>query len=130
MAPTLLPGDYVVAQPRRDPPQRGDILIFKHPHQSGLELVKRVVGLPGEEIVVAGGQIHANDAVLAEPWADGPTLPDGDWHLSREEIFVLGDNRARSAGDSRSIGPVKLEDARWQVVWRYWPAGSIGRVGL
>jgi signal peptidase I len=77
MAPTLLPGDYVVAQSRRDPPQRGDILICNHPHQSGLELVKRVVGLPGEEIVIANGQIHANAAVLAEPWADGPTLPDG-----------------------------------------------------
>jgi len=130
MAPTLLPGDYVVAQSRRHSPQRSDILIFEHPHQPGFELVKRVVGLPEEHIVITRGQVHANDAVLAEPWAKGPTLPDGDWLLSRDEMFVLGDNRARSAGDSRVIGPVRLENARWKVVGRYWPARSIGRVGL
>ena len=130
MAPTLLPGDYVVAQPRRQPLQRGDIVIFDHPHRDGFELVKRVVGLPGEEIVIARGQVHANDAVLAEPWADGPTLPEGNWSLRRDQIFVLGDNRARSAGDSRWIGPVPLADARWKVVGRYWPLASFGRVGL
>ena len=130
MAPTLLPGDYVIAQPRRESPQRGDILIFEHPHQAGFELVKRVVGLPGEQVVIARGQVHANDAVLAEPWADGPTLPDGTWNLDPDHVFVLGDNRARSAGDSRWIGPVNLHDARWKVVGRYWPLGSVGRVGL
>lgn len=130
MAPTLLPGDYVIAQPRRLPPQRGDIVIFEHPHQAGFELVKRVVGLPGEEVDIARGQVHANDAVLAEPWADGPTLPDGRWNLDRDQIFVLGDNRARSAGDSRWIGPVRLDSVRWKVVGRYWPLGSIGRIGL
>ena len=130
MAPTLLPGDYVVAQPSRQSLQRGDIVIFTHPHQDDFELVKRVVGLPGEEIVISRGQVHANDAVVAEPWADGPTLPEGTWDLDRDQIFVLGDNRARSAGDSRWIGPIRLSEARWKVVGRYWPLGSVGRVGL
>ena len=130
MAPTLLPGDYVLAQPRRHAPQRGDIVIFEHPHQTDFELVKRIVGLPGEEIVVARGQVHANDAVLAEPWADGPTLPDGTWSLEEDQVFLLGDNRAKSAGDSRWIGPVHLESIGWKVVWRYWPLRSVGRVGL
>ena len=130
MAPTLLPGDFVVALPRRHPPQRGEIVIFEHPHQAGFEMVKRIVGLPGEEIVIANGQVHADTEVLAEPWADGPTHPDGAWILDRDEVFLLGDNRSRSAGDSRWIGPVALEGVRWAIVWRYWPLGSIGRVGL
>ncbi|MDJ0663523.1 MAG: signal peptidase I [Acidimicrobiia bacterium] len=130
MAPTLLAGDYVVAQPSRQSLERGDIIIFEHPHREGFELVKRVVGLPGEEIVISRGQVHANDAVLAEPWADGPTLPEGTWNLDLDQIFVLGDNRARSAGDSRLLGPVRLSAARWKVVGRYWPPGSVGRVGF
>lgn len=130
MSPTLHPGDYIIAQPLRRLPQRGDIVILEHPHRTAFEVVKRVVGLPGERIDIARGQVHANDAVLAEPWADGPTLPDGTWVLDDDEVFVLGDNRSQSAGDSRRIGPVNLQDAGWRVVARYWPLGSIGRIGL
>ena len=130
MAPKLMPGDYVLAQPRRQPPQRGEIVIFPHPHHRGFELVKRIVGLPGETIVISNGQVHADGAVLAEPWADGPTLPDGNWSLGPDQVFVLGDSRAASAGDSRWIGPVSATAARWKVVARYWPPNSIGRIGL
>ena len=130
MQPGLRPGDFVIAQPLTRTPQRGDIVIFEHPSLADFELVKRVVGLPGEHLVIRHGQVHADDAVLAEPWADGPTLPDGDWQLGPTDVFVLGDNRAASAGDSRSIGPIDTDRVRWRVTARYWPVSSVGRIGI
>ncbi len=128
MAPTLLPGDYVVAVAIRRPVVRGDVVILDHPDRPGFELVKRVIGLPGELVTVANGQVHIDGAVLPEPWADGPTLPGGEWRLGSDEIFLLGDHRAASAGDSRELGAVPAQSAAWSVEFRYWPVGRIGIV--
>ena len=130
MEPTLSPGDYLIAQARQDVPGRGEMVIFNHPGIPDFEMVKRVVGLPGEHVVISNGQVHASDAVLAEPWADGPTLPDGEWQLGENEIFVLGDNRAVSAADSRTLGPIPVAAAGWRLVARYWPLRSAGRITL
>ncbi len=130
MEPGLSPGDYIVAQALRAGPNRGDIVIFRHPGVPHMELVKRVVGLPGEHVVISRGQVHVNDAVLAEPWADGPTLPDEEWDLELDQVFVLGDNRALSGADSRTVGPISVGDVRWRVVARYWPLPSAGRIGF
>lgn len=128
MHPALQSGDYVIAQARTGEIERGDVVIIASPLQADLELVKRIVGLPGEMIEVSNGQVHADAAVLAEPWADGPTRPDGEWRLGANEVFLLGDNRALSTSDSREIGPVHIDDVRWKVVGRYWPPLNIGRV--
>jgi signal peptidase I len=128
MDPALRSGDYVIAQARTRAIERGDVVIIVSPLQADLDLVKRVVGLPGETIAVSSGQVHVDGAVLAEPWADGPTRPDGEWRLGANEVFLLGDNRALSTSDSREIGPVHLDDVRWKVAGRYWPLSDIGRV--
>lgn len=125
MEPTLLPGDYVVATHRGDPPARGDIVIFPHPDQADFELVKRVVGLPGETVTIADGRLLVDGAVVPEPWAHGVTTPDGSWSL-RNEVFVLGDQRTRSDADSRSIGPLPTTRAVWRVALRYWPPRRTG----
>jgi len=127
MQPTLDPGDYVVAVPAGDL-IRGSIVIFDRPDVDDYELVKRVVGLPGEQVSIANGQVHVNRHVLAERWADGPTIPDGEWQLGPGEVFVLGDNRAASSSDSRTLGPILRESIHWRVVIRYWPARIVGRV--
>lgn len=129
MEPSLHSGDYVIAQARTGQIVRGEIVILPHPESTGLELVKRVVGLPGETVNVSNGQVHINEAVLAEPWADGPTRPDGDWQLGTGEVFVLGDNRALSSSDSRQIGPIDETAIAWKVTARYWPLRGIGRIG-
>ena len=90
-------------------------------------LVKRAIGLPGEDLSIAGGQVAIDGAVLGEAWADGPTLPDGNWPIPTGSIFTLGDNRRFSSGDGRSSGPVPLAGVR-RAVWRYWPPGSFGRL--
>jgi nickel-type superoxide dismutase maturation protease len=93
MAPTLWPGDYLVAtRPRRI--RRGDVVVVAHPTRP-LEVVKRVVALPGEA-------------------AEGRTLgPD--------EYLVLGDNPLQST-DGRSFGPVPRGSIGGVVRWRYWPS--------
>lgn len=126
MEPQLQPGDYVITRHHHGAPERGTIVILEHPNLPGFEIVKRIVGLPGEKIVIGNGFVHADGAILAEPWADGPTRPDSEWDLGPEEVFVLGDNRAASAADSRTIGPVDVTAIAWKVIARYWPASAAG----
>ena len=128
MEPTLDAGDWVVAQRISKPPKRSDIVIFKRPGMPGMELTKRVIGLPGEHVAIDNGQVHIDGVALAEPWADGPTMPEGEWSLGPQDTFVLGDARAVSGADSRTLGPIPLSEISWRVVYRYWPAGSLGRV--
>jgi signal peptidase I len=128
MAPTLDAGDFVVAARLDGLPARGDVVVYPDPLAPEMDLVKRVVGLPGETIVIENGQVHVDGAVLAEPWADGPTMPDGRWALQADEVFTLGDARAISTHDSRASGPVALSDVSWRVALRYWPLAAAGRI--
>jgi len=127
MRPTLEPGDYVVAVPHGDY-LRGQIVVFPGPSGDGFELVKRVVGLPGENVVISNGQVHINGAILPERWANGPTWPDGEWQLTDSEVFLLGDNRPLSTSDSRTLGPIRIDAIGWRVVARYWPPLKMGRI--
>ncbi len=126
MRPALEPGDWVLATRRRGQPARGDIVVFSIANDASL--VKRVVGLPGERLTVANGQVHIDGATLAEPWAHGPTRPDLEVALDGDSVFLLGDNRGLSSGDSRTIGPVPVADVGWQVRVIYWPSGRAGPV--
>lgn len=121
MRPALGPGDWVVGRRFRRPPRRGDVVVYRHPARLGMYLVKRVVGLPGEWIEVRNGLLRVDGSVLVEPWAMGATTPDGAWHVGDDALFLLGDQRAASADDSRSTGPVRLADIEFKVVARYWP---------
>jgi signal peptidase I len=124
MTPALVPGDFVIAR-SGGLPARGEVVIIGHPEKPGMEIVKRVIGLPGETVTVSGGLVHIDGARLPEPWADGPTCPEGTWRIPSDAMFVLGDNRRRSSGDSRTLGPIAVPDPLWTVQWRYWPARRI-----
>jgi len=128
MEPTLRAGDYVVATRRRPGIRRGEIVVFEARGRAGFDVIKRVIALPGETVEIANGQVHVDGAVLAEPWADGPTYPEGRWEVGRDHIFVLGDRRSASSMDGRSIGPLAFGAVPWRVGWRYWPLDRIGRL--
>lgn len=124
----LSPGDYVLATSSAEP-RRGAIVIFPHPASSMHgPLIKRIVGLGGERIEIANGQVNVEGRPLAEPWANGPTLGTDSWLVGRDEVFVLGDNRASTSMDSRSFGPVPAATLEWRVVFRYWPPARLGGV--
>lgn len=128
MLPTFEPDDWVIAQRRRGTPARGDVVVFTHPSYPDRFLLKRVIGLPGEQITAADGQICIDRRVLADPWADGPMCADSDDTVPERAVWVLGDNRCGSSIDSRVLGAIPLEDIEWKVVARYWPPSRAGRL--
>lgn len=128
MAPAIEDGDWVIARRAIGPLERGDIVVFADPAGSGLDLVKRVIGLPREVIGIEGGRVTVNGALLADRWASGSTRPDGEWLVSEDEVWLLGDNRAHSVSDGRVLGPTKIDDVGWVVVARYWPTSRAGRL--
>ena len=129
MEPALEQGDWVVAKRRNGPLQRGDIVVLDDPTGTGMNLVKRVIGVPGEHIGIENGRVTVNGAVLADGWANGVTEPDGEWDVADEQVWVLGDNRPLSRSDSRLFGPISAESITWHVTARYWPTTKVGMVG-
>lgn len=122
MEPTLFPGDYVIAT-TKEHIERGRVVVFQHPVRNDFLMVKRVIGLAEERVSISDGRVHINGAVLDEPWTEAPTLTDGDWDIGLDEVFVLGDHRSQSHGDSRQIGAIS-RSGLMVVRMRYWP--SIG----
>jgi signal peptidase I len=115
-------------------PERGDIIVFKAPASvaaacdaSGT-FVKRIVGLPGEQVSMENGHVLINGARLREPYL-APAFrgsESGEWpRSSRSGYFVLGDNRAMSC-DSRRWGVVPRENIIGRADIRYWPPDRIG----
>lgn len=127
MAPHLVEGDWVLARRRTSDPDRGDVVIFADPTGSGLNLIKRVIGLPGEHVGVEGGRVTINGALLADRWASGSSGPDGGWNVPDDHVWLLGDNRIASSSDGRVLGPTPVEDVAWVVIGKYWPSKGAAR---
>jgi signal peptidase I len=108
MQPTLFPGDYVIvnklAYRFSNGPQRGDVIVFKYPpNPDAIPYIKRVVGLPGDQVHISDGKVFINGQLMLEPWLKVTTNRGGDWSVPAGQIFVMGDNRNNSS-DSRSWG--------------------------
>lgn len=110
-------------------PQRGDIVVFKYPYDTTQYYIKRVIGLPGEKIVVKDNQVviynkdYAEGKVLDESsyLSSGVTTPgEAEVILGADEYFVMGDNR-KASHDSRSFGPVAEKYIVGKVLLRGWP---------
>jgi signal peptidase I len=127
MEPNMYVGYRVMAEKisyRFHTPKRGDIVVAEIPHQNA-GLIKRVMALPGEVVEVHDGHTYINGEMLIEPWVmhfGGPEYPAT--LVPEGYIFIVGDNRAVSR-DSRSIGPVPLEDVTRRAWLIYWPFSEI-----
>jgi len=119
MTPTLRPGDRVLTWEQT--PKRGDIVVFEHPARPEFWLVKRVIGLPGEQVTIRDGSVLVDGSILEEPWTNESSGPDTEWNLDAHEAVVLGDARHLSAGDSRQLGPLPIDALLHTVIARYWP---------
>lgn len=105
-------------------PRRGDVVIVDVPGEDE-PLIKRVVALSGETVEVQGGQVFINGQLLEESWTiqqGGPSYPSTV--IPPLHIFVLGDNRAGSR-DSRSFGPVSVDQLVGRAWIVYWPLDQI-----
>jgi signal peptidase I len=101
-------------------PRRGDIVIAEQPNEQP-NLVKRVIGLPGETIESRDGHTFINGDPIDEPWVTnfgGRSYPPTE--IPEGYVFIIGDNRPQSH-DSRAIGPVPIDDIQGRVIFVYWP---------
>ncbi len=107
-------------------PERGEIVVLDAPDGGDIPLIKRVIGLPGETISIRNSQVFINDKPLVESYLQ--TVTHGELPptiIPETHIFVLGDNRDHSR-DSRSFGPVALDELIGRAWFRYWPVKKIG----
>jgi signal peptidase I len=131
MAPTLLVGDRVIVNKleyKFDDVERGDIVAIFSPLEKK-NLVKRVIGLPGEEVsFTEEGELYIDGTLFEEDY-----LPEGvflsyandSFEVKEGQYFVMGDNRNNSA-DSRIFGPISLDKVFGKVIFIYGPFSRIG----
>ena len=109
-------------------PHRGDVIVFDPPFKTNQDFVKRIVGLPGEQVELKNGRVYIDGRVLREPHTTSCKPPRGEYcnvKLKEREYFVMGDNRGAS-NDSRDWGPVPLENIIGKVWVIYWPFSDFG----
>ena len=144
MRPTLDPGQRIAVAPLVRPPARGDLVVVARPRSTGappwgspdpsratgdLEVVKRVVGLPGERVRLAAGRLEVDGAPVPEPYLRGaPGAGELDLELGPAQYLVLGDHRAAST-DGRDFGPVGADALLGLVRFAYWPPRRLRRRG-
>ena len=123
MQPTLYAGDMVLVNRlayKFGQPERGAIIVFKYPPEpTQTPYIKRVIGLPGDKIQIAGGQVTVNGQVLVEPYIAAQTSRGGEWTVPENSLFVMGDNRNNSS-DSRAWGMVPFGNIIGKALFIYW----------
>lgn len=132
-------------------PERGDVVVFRDPAEPETEesipeavirsvleavgirtrghedLIKRVVGLPGESITISENRVHVDGVPISEPYLDEDLMmPEaGPFEVGQNEVFVMGDNRQFSF-DSRRFGNIEYEDLIGRAFVIIWPVANFG----
>ena len=154
MTPTIEVNDRVMVYKlafQWGEPRRGDVVVFRDLDEPELEesipqavirsvletvgvrsrgrddLIKRVVGLPGETVVIAGNKVLVDGEPIAEPYLpETAAMPDeGPFFVPEGEVFVMGDNRQGSL-DSRRFGTVPLDRLVGRAFVIIWPISNLG----
>jgi signal peptidase I len=133
MLPTFETGQYLIVDQvsyRVGDPDRGDVVIFRYPNDETKFFIKRVIGLPGERIVVEDSRVtvygdeHPEGYTLEEPYIYYTRSDMIDVTLEDDEYFVLGDNRF-SSSDSRIWGPLKADLIVGRAYARLYPLSKL-----
>jgi len=107
---------------------RGDIVVLKYPLDPSVDYIKRVIGLPGDDVVVDSDGVWVNGERISEPYvAEQDPFSRVHTRVKPAHFFVLGDNRPRSS-DSREFGLVPQDYIRGKVEVRVWPPSRIGAI--
>jgi signal peptidase I len=153
MLPTIQVNDRVMVNKlayKWGEPQRGDVVVFRDPREEEIEetipeavirsvleavgirtrghedLIKRVIGLPGETVEVKDNRVVINGTPLDEPYLVDVFMPDEPAiTISADQVFVMGDNRNASF-DSRRFGPIPLDDLVGEAFVTIWPISHFG----
>ncbi|HYW27610.1 MAG TPA: signal peptidase I [Terriglobales bacterium] len=142
MYPTVTDNDYLIATKidyRLHSPARGDIIIMRDPYDNSRDFIKRVIGIPGDHILIRQGQVYVNGHMLHETYLNNEVWTENaDWPLGQttdpegvllksDEYFVMGDNRNHSS-DSRVFGPVRRDQIEARAWIRVIPVTRLGPV--
>ena len=135
MRPNFSDGDYLLIDEisyRLREPKRGEVVVFHYPGDESTYFIKRIIGLPGERVVVSGGHVtiynseNPDGLELKETYLPAGTLTDHpiDTPLKAGEYVVFGDNRSYSF-DSRSWGVLKKQEIVGLARLRLWPVATL-----
>jgi len=116
-------------------PKYGDIVVFEYPNDISKDYIKRVIGLPGDQVAIRDGVVFVNGQQLAEPYLNGaPTYCQfnelcnaGEIVVPPGNLFVMGDNRENSS-DSREWGMLPFDRIVGKAWFVYWPTESMGPI--
>jgi signal peptidase I len=127
MEPTLQVGDALLTRPPRNVTDwHHRIVIFPDPTKPEEDLIKRVVGVGGDQMEFRRGRLYRNND--PQPLTSlGLRAKAQRWNLDVEELFVLGDNDLDSY-DSLNFGPIKVTDVKAVPFYRYWPRERRGKL--
>lgn len=107
---------------------RGDVVVFRYPRDPAKSYIKRVIGVPGDRILIERGRVYVNGRRLTESYVprdfiDGRSYPE--LVVPDHSYYVLGDHRSMS-NDSREFGPVDESYIYGKAVFVYWPVEKLG----
>ena len=135
MEPNFYDGEYLIVDQlsfRFRGPERGEVIILRYPNNHKVFYIKRVVGLPGETVILSDGKVRVRrgdgpEETLGEQYLSSSivTAPNSVVTLKDRQYFVLGDNRTNSS-DSRVWGVLDDEFVVGRALLRLWPLTKIG----
>jgi signal peptidase I len=128
MEPSLHNGEFVIVNKlayKLGSPQIGDVIVFRYPRDPEQEYIKRILGLPGDHVKIANGQVYVNGEPIKETYIAAPPSYQSEWNVPEKTLFVLGDNRNNSS-DSHNWGPVPIEYVIGKALIVYWPPKNWG----
>jgi signal peptidase I len=123
MEPTLHNHEYILVEKVSywfRSPERGDIVVFRYPGDPSEDYIKRVIGLPGDHVVVHDGHVYVNGRQLTEPYIAAPPDYTDDRVVAPGDLYVLGDNRDNSS-DSHEWGLLPRANIIGRAWIAYWP---------
>jgi len=139
MFPTYKNGEYILTNLislKFESPKRGDVIVFQAPEDEDKDYIKRVIGVPGDTVMIANNKVYINGSILDEDsyisdtvqTPPGRFLEDGETVQIPENSFVvMGDNRPHSS-DSREWGFLPEEDIIGRSFFVYWPPTNMRTV--
>ena len=130
MEPSLHTGEFVIVNRlsyRFGEVERGDVVVFHYPGDPEQEYIKRVIGLPGDNVRITEGSVYVNGNPLEEPYIAARPRYNGTWDIPDDQLFVLGDNRNNSS-DSHNFGPIPEENVIGEAFFIYWPPTNWGLI--
>jgi len=143
MLPNFVNGEYLLTDKisyQLGEPKRGDVVVFKAPPsepcaEEQCEYIKRIIGVPGDKVMVKGGEVYLNGTKLNQSFLPSDFVTEaGDFNSEGDEKTVpqgqylcFGDNRSHSR-DGREFGPIRKELIVGRAFFKYWPPQSIGLV--